>query len=228
MKWAQAPRNAVHDEAHLRRVRSYDVEHAFYRHYAARSPSRVPAFRGGHAREGDWLFVLEDLDVAGFTGRRHRLNEREMRACLSWLARVHACFLGVAPDGLWANGTYWDLSVRQRELARMSDERLRAAAPRLAERLHNARFRTILHGDAKPANFCFARDGTVAALDFQYAGGGCGMQDVAYLLDEPEPGPLLDHYFAQLGAEPAVEEEWRALYPVAHADYSRFLDGGSR
>ncbi|MBX3230484.1 MAG: phosphotransferase [Labilithrix sp.] len=233
VKWARAPARA-NDVAHARRCRSYDVEHVWYRDYAARCPSRVPALRDARAGGGRWVFVLEDLDAAGFAGRRRRLSASELDACLAWLARLHARFVGVAPAGLWETGTYWHLATRPDELRAIDDAALRRAAPILDRLLRGARFQTIVHGDAKPANFCFADDGAVAALDFQYAGGGCGMSDVAYLLDEPEPGRALDAYFAHLrAAQPAVdagalEAEWRALYPIAYADYARFLAGWAR
>jgi len=96
-----------------------------------------------------------------------------------------------------------------------------------------------VHGDAKVANFCFG-DGGVAAVDFQYVGCGCGMKDVAYFLGscleeddgEQHAARLLDRYFVHLSAaiadDPrarAVEAEWRPLYPVAWADFHRFLAG---
>ena len=41
----------------------------------------------------------------------------------------------------------------------------------------------LAHGDAKVANFCFTNDQhAVAAVDFQYVGGGIGTQDVIYFL----------------------------------------------
>jgi aminoglycoside phosphotransferase (APT) family kinase protein len=112
--------------------------------------------------------------------------------------------------------------------------------------LKQAPFQTIVHGDAKLANFCFSPDGSeVAAVDFQYVGGGCGMKDVAYFigscLDEDEcekmESELLDIYFKALkksllihhpllDAE-QVEQVWRPLYPVAWTDFYRFLQGWS-
>ena len=167
--------------------------------------------------------------------------------CLGWLAAFHARFLGVAPDGLWRTGTYWHLATRLDELAAIDDDALREAAPLLDRKLRSAVFQTLVHGDAKPANFCFAPAArAVAAVDFQYVGGGCGMKDVAYLLSSPRHGAPalegrhLDAYFAHLRAalaqrsspEPldvdALEAEWRALYPIACADYYRFLAGWAK
>lgn len=230
--------------SHERKLRSYDVERAFYRRYSERCDEgcRVARCLAAETTEVGWRFLLEDLDAAGFAGRRSQLSKSEAEACLGWLARFHATFLGVAPDQLWGQGTYWHLKTRPDELAAIADAALREAAPELDRRLRKARFRTLVHGDAKPANFCFAKDGAVAAVDFQYVGGGCGMKDVAYLLfgrrgwgsGDAGGGPLLDHYFRELRAalDPsldgaALESEWRTLYPVARADFQRFLAGWS-
>src|SRR5262249_45266375 len=105
-----------------------------------------------------------------------------------------------------------------------------------AAQLDAARFRTIVHGDAKDANFCFSPSGAVAAVDFQYAGGGAGVVDVAYLLyDRRDERAGLEAYFAHLrdALVPSVdaralEAEWRALYPVAQLDFRRFLAGWRR
>ncbi len=230
--------------SHERKLRSYDVERAFYRRYAERCGGgcRVAHCHAAEKVDGGWRFLLEDLDAAGYSGRRGRLSEKEAARCLGWLARFHATFLGVAPDQLWGQGTYWHLKTRPDELAAIGEADLREAAPELDRRLRRARFRTFVHGDAKPANFCFAKDGAVAAVDFQYVGGGCGMKDVAYLLfgrrgwgsGDAGTESLLDQYFIALRAalDPSVdadalETEWRALYPVARADFHRFLAGWS-
>ena len=113
-------------------------------------------------------------------------------------------------------------------------------------RLRSSPYQTLVHGDAKLANFCFSADGaTVAAVDFQYVGRGCGMKDGAYLigscLDEAAcaetESALLDHYFAHLRKalnqhaqtvdHAGLEAEWRALYPYAWTDFQRFLKGWS-
>ena len=230
--------------SHERKLRSYDVERAFYRAYAPRCSEscRVACCLAAERTKEGWRFLLEDLDGAGFAGRRGALSKAEAQACLTWLAHFHATFLGQAPDQLWGQGTYWHLKTRPDELAAIADARLREAAPTIDARLRRARFRTLVHGDAKPANFCFARGGAVAAVDFQYVGGGCGMKDVAYLLfgrrgwggGDGDSGPLLDHYFTELRSALApevdahgLEAEWRSLYPLARADFHRFLAGWS-
>lgn len=228
---------------HQRKLRSYQVETAFYRGFAARCGERcrVPRHIASAATDSEFRILLEDLDEAGFPARRHNPQGGHLELCLAWLANLHATFLGEAPTELWPQGTYWHLATRPDELALIDDEELRAAAPRIDDALAGARFKTFVHGDAKPANFCFSRDGrAVAAVDFQYVGGGCGMKDVAYLCSHDRDWQRhLDTYFGHLrsalsdieGREPidadAVEAEGRALYPLALADFHRFLAGWS-
>lgn len=117
----------------MRKVRSYEVEVAFYRSYGSRCAGapRIAEPLGHAESNGERLLILEDLDDAGFVRRSRR------------------------PRG-----------------------------PDLDRKLTAATFRTFVHGDAKPANFCF------------------GPVDAA-----------------------ALEHEWRSLYPVAVADFERFLHG---
>ena len=239
-----AARNASAAErrSHARKLRSYAVEMCFYERYARRCSTacRVAQALLCEASGEGWLFVLEDLDAAGFDQRRASLPLPAARACLAWLACFHAIFLGDEADGLHATGTYWHLETRPDELERMGDLELRAAASWLDARLREARYRTLVHGDAKTENFCFSRDLTsVAAVDFQYVGRGCGMQDVAYFLSCLDESALQEHaeslvnvYFEVLrGAlhpdvdAAALEAEWRELYPIAWADFVRFMDG---
>jgi len=194
------------------------------------------------------VMVLEDLDAAGYPERRTRVSEAELNACLSWLAQFHALFLRESPEGLWPNGTYWHLETRPDELKVLAgeDPELHAAAAALDAELKASPFQTWVHGDAKLANFCFSVEGgSVAAVDFQYVGGGCGMQDLAYFIGscfgEDEcarlESSLLNRYFSFLRQAlaglhstvdtDALESDWRRLYPVAWTDFHRFLKGWS-
>jgi Phosphotransferase enzyme family len=234
-----------------RKRRSYDVERHFYRDYASRLQGlALPQAHSAERTAEGWLFVLEDLDAAGLEARVSRPSPRQLGECLRWLARFHATYMNVPPDGLWAEGGYWHLAVRNDEFLRMPESALKREASRWDGRLRKARWRTLIHGDAKPENFCFRGAGSgrgpalgVGAVDFQYVGGGIGTKDVAYLLlsclSEGECavlcGDLVDEYFDALRRElterghaeaaPAIEAEWRALYPVAWADFCRFLEG---
>lgn len=231
VKCVKPPARAKDDVSDARKRRSYEVERVFYETFAPRCSAtcRVPRLFG--ARDG--IFVLEDLDAAGYPERRRSGSGETLDRCLAWLAAFHATFFAAQPKGLWATGTYWHLATRREELENM-DPGLRALAPKIDAKLSACVHRTLVHGDAKLANFCFAREGRVAAVDFQYVGGGCGMKDVAYLVSgEPDEARALDTYFRLLRTEleartiaaNAIEEEWRVLYPFACADFYRFLAG---
>ncbi|MFT5586077.1 MAG: hypothetical protein ACI9VR_003674 [Cognaticolwellia sp.] len=221
--------------SHQRKLRSYAVETHWYAAWAARCGRgcRVPAVLCLDPTPGAWRLLLEDLDAAGFSGQQpHDASS----IYIDWLAHFHATFMGQLPEGLWPMGSYWHLQTRPDELAAQADGPLKDAAHAIDERLNAARFQTLIHGDAKVANFCLGAEG-VAAVDFQYVGGGCGMKDLAYLVsrgDQPGDPNHLQRYFATLrtalgswsvDALDDLEAEWRALYPLAWADYCRFLAG---
>jgi hypothetical protein len=252
LKWVQPPTDAAHprgwsgQRSHERKLRSYAVELAFWRDVAPRcDPAcRVPQCFGARRVDGGFQFVLEDLDEAGFSARRGALSPAEVEPCLKWLAAFHATNMCDVPAGLWPVGTYWHLATRPDELAAIADPELAQAATHFDRLLNDASCTTLVHGDAKVANFCFTpTGGDVAAVDFQYAGGGVGVKDVAYLFSsclddatcEHHADACLDLYFEHLNAElkrqrpgvdaEAVERQWRALYPIAWADFVRFLAG---
>ena len=156
---AEHPRGWSGRASHERKLRSYEVERAFY---GAWHPGPVAAHRtarcfAAETYDGGFRFLLEYLDGAGFTARRQQLTEAELRECLRWLAAFHGAHLNRDPKGLWPVGTYWHLATRQEELAAMGDDQLRDAAPKLDALLRDCPYRTLVHGDAKVANFCFAR-----------------------------------------------------------------------
>ncbi len=239
------------DASHQRKVNSYEVENEFYRSFSHRCSgfARVPGFLGGAqlgAGQG-CVIVLEDLDSAGFARRKSRADMEDVSNCLRWIANFHGQFLGDLGQGLWETGTYWHLATRPEEHAAMQDGSLKKAAKAIDQRLNECKFQTLVHGDAKLANFCFA-DGThispaVAAVDFQYVGRGCGMKDVVYFLTscfgddqcEQHYEGLLDFYFRQLNESlkddfvqfDELEREWRSMFAMAWADFNRFLNGWS-
>jgi len=242
------PRGWNSDRSHKRKVESYAVETRWYEDYAARcgDDCRTPQCLSAHKHGDEVVLVLEDLDAAGFGRRCTRVGPPEVDACLRWLAHFHATFMTSTAEGLWPVGTYWHLATRPDELAALDDGPLKSHAEAIDRRLSDGRFQTLVHGDAKLANFCFSPNGRqVAAVDFQYVGGGCGMKDVAYFISscfdedqiERDHDALLDQYFHHLGQAvkqqrleldfAALQAEWRAMAPIAWTDFVRFLKGWS-
>lgn len=234
------PRGWNSDIGHQRKVNSYHVETNWYENFSTLSSARLPECIAFEHLEDEVFMVLEDLDDAGYAIRKWNLDWDQITFCLKWLAQFHASFMGKKPEGLWETGSYWHLETRPQELATLKDKRLKEAAPLIDLKLNDCKYKTIIHGDAKLANFCFSSNGEVAAVDFQYVGGGCGMKDVAYFigscLDENESekmeAKILDTYFEYLQSELTdpnyeLETEWRSLYRVAWADFHRFLEGWS-
>ena len=244
----QHPRGWATDVAHQRKLRSYQVENHWYSHQgkSCDDACRIPHLINYWQEEDEWLMVLEDLDAVGYARRVQRPRPHEIEAVINWLAHFHARFMNVDSDGLWPQGCYWHLDTRQEEWTQMTHVELKAAAKIIDELLENARYKTIVHGDAKLANFCFSDTGhEVAAVDFQYVGGGCGMKDLVYFLSSAMDANSLKHheeeflayYFDQLkmalneqGKDidyQLLKTEWQKLYAYAWADFHRFLDGWS-
>lgn len=204
------PRGWNTSRSFQRKQRSYEVECHWYEHFAHRCMPgcKVPTLLGMQQDEQLSLILLEDLAVE-YPVLRERLTVQEVEVCLHWLAEFHAVFLHDAGEGLWPQGCYWHLQTRPDEWQAMSESPLKAAASWLDECLRSARFQTLVHGDAKLANFCFSQDmASVSAVDFQYVGRGCGMSDVVYLLGSclseeacrDHEQALLDTYFSRLSA----------------------------
>ena len=259
----QHPRGWNTQRSHQRKLHSYQVESQWYLNWANRCDAlcKVPATLGLlELGDGQQALVLEDLDAGGYEMRHASLTPIECKPCLHWLAAFHATFLherasandndeetdAVWPDGLWKQGSYWHLETRPDEWQTMADSPLKQHAAEIDSALESGRYQTIIHGDAKVANFCFNQSGNqVAAVDFQYVGGGCGMKDVMYFLGSclseqqlyDHHDVLLDHYFHCLADEVQrrrlsidlkdLESEWRLFSPLAWADFQRFLEGWS-
>jgi len=232
--------------SHQRKLKSYQVERQWYQEYADKTDAacRIPISYHTIEAGNELLLIMEDLNVSGYPIRLHSDNVGLTHAknCLTWLAHFHGKFMNSSAKGLWPIGSYWHLETRPDEWERMENISLKNAATAIDRKLQNARYQTIIHGDAKLANFCFADDGSVAAVDFQYVGRGCAMKDVAYFISSCFEGEdcekyaekLLQHYFARLEGSldkgidfKELKEEWTALYAYAWADFYRFLDGWS-
>lgn len=242
------PRGWNTDISHNRKVRSYQVECAWYKDWSSRCDSscRIPKCLAINENNGEVLIILEDLNEAGFPSRKTSLDLDGIKLCITWLANFHGTFLNQPPNELWSKGTYWHLGTRPDELKVLQDKHLKKAAKLIDQKLDDSPFQTIVHGDAKLANFCFSNNGkAVAAVDFQYVGGGVGIKDLAYFIGsclyeeecERLEVELLNHYFYKLkkrlnklGSDvdfTKLENNWRELYPVAWTDFHRFLKGWS-
>lgn len=239
------PRGWSTNFSHKRKVKSYEVEINFYQSHTQNNLCQTPQYIASKQSNDTVFFLLEDLNTRGFTHRPTALTEPEIKSCVSWLANFHAQYLEQEPTSLWSTGTYWNLETRPDELEALTNKELKKAASKFDLALKNVP-QTIVHGDAKLANFCFDKNrSSVAAVDFQYVGGGCGMKDLTYFMsscldsDECEnfEKEILDFYFSELkhalqGANKSLDLEkleasWRHVYPIAWADFYRFLEGWS-
>ena len=255
---AEHPRGWNTDISHQRKIKSYQVESNWYQNWSSQCDQscRVPKCYTIESSETEFFMLLEDLDASGYSIRKDRATLQDMKNCLNWLANFHAKFLFNEESReslnldtqLWPIGTYWHLETRPDEFHALDDKALKHAAALIDQKLNTCQFKTLVHGDAKLANFCFSdRGDDVAAVDFQYIGNGCGMKDVAYFIGsclyeedcEKYESELLDDYFQSLTQSllkkntlvdvdiEALELEWRELFYFAWADFHRFLKGWS-
>lgn len=240
------PRGWNTKQSHERKKKSYQVEWEWYRTFAKHCSKacRLADCYTTIEKEEKQILVLEDLDASGFPIRKDHLSYLELKTCLKWLANFHATFMGEEPKGLWEVGTYWHFDTRPDEFEKMENGWLKESASYIDEQLNQAHYQTLVHGDAKVANFCFSENlQKVVAVDFQYVGGGCGMKDVIYLMSsclsandcKIHEEAILEYYFKLLQNAlreqnkkldfERLEKEWRRLYFFAWADFYRFLKG---
>ncbi|MCK8045405.1 ecdysteroid 22-kinase family protein [Shewanella sp. 1CM18E] len=254
------PRGWANEISHKRKLRSYEVEANFYRNWAQQCDTHcpVPKLLGEYGfsvatqerppSKNTKLIIMSDLDADGFSNRADTLSVKQTKVVLSWLAHFHAKFIECddtkEQHDLWPIGSYWHLDTRKQEFDAMPDSDLKLLAIKIDKLLNRCKYKTIIHGDAKVANFCFSRDYTrVAAVDFQYVGSGIGVKDVIYLLGScltenqlvNNFDTLMNEYFNFLTLAIQlyhpdlntnnVVDEWRGLVDIAWADFERFLVG---
>ena len=247
------PRGWNTQTGHNRKIDSYHNEAKFYDEYASlcSNKCRVPKCIDMISSQDMPLLIMEDLDAAGYPLRRELASYADICACIGWLAEFHGRFLCEPTESLWPVGTYWHLATRKDEFDSMEPGKLKQMAVTLDHTLNRAQYQTLLHGDAKLANYCFSHERDtdnhplVAAVDFQYVGRGVGVKDLAYFLGSclsqdalfELEDDLLHIYFSGLRDAVSVyspslnykqlEVEWRDLYAVAWTDFYRFLAGWS-
>lgn len=220
------PRGWHSDVGHKRKLQSYKIEAHFYQHFAQRCDEHcyVPQFialnESCSVEDAQQILVMEDLQAAGFDDDNSELSLDDIKVVIRWLAYFHACFMQEPSSALWSIGTYWHLATRQDEYQVMENSPLKHAAQFIDNTLNNAQYQTLVHGDAKLANFCFgvfeethkeqlistAAVKRVAAVDFQYVGHGVGVKDLAYFLGSclcdddltALHNELLFYYFSEL------------------------------
>ena len=240
------PRGWNTDVSHQRKLKSYMVESAFYQTLAPQLDARcrVPQLIASQTSPTETLLVMEDLDAMGFDRRIKSMNMDALAQCVRWLAFFHAKCWQIENKKVWRRGGYWHLSTRQDEWQAMPEGTLKQQAKVIDACLNQAQFQTLIHGDAKFANFCFDEPLTVtAAVDFQYTGYASPVKDLVCLFSSALTDDALQYYdirlidaylsqltqaiqFYQLDINIAqVSREVSALYSFAWADKYRFLLG---
>ena len=198
--------------------------------------------------------MLEDLDACGFDARLTSVDDNQIKQVIKWLACFHIEHLHFKSEpsfiDLWSIGTYWHLGTRPDELEVLADIALKQNAQKIDQLLNDCPIQTLVHGDAKLANFCFdLKNKKVAGVDFQYIGKGVGVKDLAYFLGgcfeasvyaqstkcEMLINQYVDYYFEQLNVAKKdsakqfdqLEPLWRDLFEIAWVDFQRFVKGWS-
>lgn len=225
-----------------RKRRSYEVEVNWYKFYSFlyRGICCLAEYKNSFVTDQYRFLWLEDLSTQYKPIESFSIEK--VKTVIRFLADFHSMSFSDEPEHLWEQGSYWYLDTRPDEFEQMEDVWLHHHAKFLDQTLKSSPYQTFIHGDSKMANYLFDEDNNIAAVDFQYVGKGCGMRDLVSLFSGLGPKmnsileeELLGIYFTQLERRckaagylfdfKDLERNWRLLYPVAWADYARFLDG---
>lgn len=188
-------------------IQLYDREVAFYNDVAPVAPIGAPRayFAAIEDDSTDFVIVMEDL--AGLENADHLegLSIGRAQAVLDELAKFHAwgwdtnppaaknpAFLGLDDArmaGLFSvgAGAGWPIYLehgRATAPAGLADilAQYTTLAPGLLGALTEPA--TLVNGDLRADNLFFAETGPHVTVDYQFAGRGCGMWDVAYLVGQ--------------------------------------------
>ncbi|MFK5891753.1 MAG: choline kinase, partial [Pseudomonadota bacterium] len=96
------PRGWNTDISHQRKIKSYQVETAWYEQWSQNCDDscRIPHCLALESDGDEVLMVLEDLDESGYPIRKNSVSMSQLHSCLSWLANFHATFIGKKPTAL--------------------------------------------------------------------------------------------------------------------------------
>ncbi|ORX40373.1 hypothetical protein BCR36DRAFT_339905 [Piromyces finnis] len=206
-------------------------------------------------------FFMNDISV-DYPEHPETPNVTQAQLALEWLAKWHSLFWMEHwnwPKDLWKEGNFWVLNRKgknnlqsiphtwnsliknlNKKYASVSHEkgfndfgkRIMNAAKGIYQVLNNTRYRTILHGDFKPANMFFDKE-SCSVCDFQFSGAGVPLQDVVYFLFPDalmnfsgKEEQLLKHYFNKLislGIDSMDYDLCFQLYKICLLDYIRYL-----
>jgi hypothetical protein len=231
-----------------RKQYSYQVEYSFYKLYSQHLPRYAQSIECISAinKNDEYALVFKDFTKHGFT----QASVGHIKAILNWLAHFHAFNLNKPTDELWLQGNYWHLSTRPDEFNNLNSANnksadIKKAASILDTALCQSAYKTLIHGDAKLANFAANERSEIRGYDFQYVGAGIGIVDVMYFMTScfndaqlhQHADECLHFYFSQLKIglniyHPTVNTDdviadWRPLWGAAWADFYRFLAGWS-
>ncbi|MFU2511941.1 kinase [Pseudoalteromonas sp. ASV78] len=240
------PRITQSEFAINRKRHSYEVEFHWYQQYASNLPAQARALSCYNTLEHQQQKVLVFADFAAYGFTNAQANHAHVVAIIRWLGYFHAFHFQVKADGLWLQGSYWHLATRPDEYEKMADSAIKHHAYNIDKTLRACQYQTLIHGDAKLANFA-VNSATMEVLgyDFQYVGAGIGVVDVMYFLgsclNEQQLEDTADDYLADYFQHfsnamqtfgnseytAAVINEWQKLWPLAWADFYRFLMGWS-
>ncbi len=227
--------------AQERKKQSYKNELLWYKSLENQNNKFLtPKYITSEETENGIILILEDLKPKGFFPiESPSLNI--INSILAWLASLHAKYLNLPDPSFLTRGNYWNLPTRPDEFEALSDINKNYAIE-IDSALTNANYQTLIHGDAKLANF-LSSGKYIAGVDFQYVGTGIGTQDLMYFLssigDENLPRneeSYLHTYFNYLENSlkiyhpsfqkfSSLKKEWETLYLYAWADFYRFLLG---
>ncbi|TXC85133.1 phosphotransferase [Luteibaculum oceani] len=232
--------DSIQDEAQrfavARKRSSFRNELIWYRDMPMAQQAGIPLAYGFEENNREIIIVLDDLESMGFVCNPQPLRSHHVKACLEFLVDFHIRNLNVNEAH---KGGYWHLETRPFEFDKMEGGFFKDNAQTWDQTIKNAQFKTIIHGDAKPANYALNNDNNVIAYDFQYWGQGIGTQDlVCYLYSICENQKDWTSYtnlyfdllqqqmeFFEVEGGKEIVKEWKAMVEVCKNDYQRFLLG---